>query len=196
MKKTIFSIALMAVFSLFTLGAAAQGTVKGVIVDQSSNESLIGASVVQVGTTNGTVTNANGEFTLTLVEGSSRIEISFIGYVTQRVDVAGKQDLGTILLEASSISVEDIVVTGYGIIDLSADRMTPIASTIVDRLEIQSKAVGNVEFPEVMKNTPNVYVANQAGGFGDGQMFVRGFDQSNTAFLVNGQPINGMEDGK
>src|SRR5690606_37563655 len=42
---------------------------------------------------------------------------------------------------------------------------------------------------------PSVYVANQAGGFGDSEMFLRGFDQSNTAFLLNGQPINGMEDG-
>ncbi|MEN8117798.1 MAG: carboxypeptidase-like regulatory domain-containing protein [Bacteroidota bacterium] len=196
MKKTILSIVFVAVFSLFSLATYAQGTLKGKVVDAETSETLIGTSVVQIGTTNGTVTDANGEFTLTLIEGSSKIEISFIGYVTQRIDVAGKQDLGTILLESSSISVEDIVVTGYGIIDLAGDRMTPIASTIVDRIEIQSKAVGNVEFPEVMKNTPNVYVANQAGGYGDAQMFMRGFDQSNTAFLLNGQPINGMEDGK
>src|SRR5690606_39385281 len=55
---------------------------------------------------------------------------------------------------------------------------------------------GNVEFPEILKNTPSVYVSNQSGGFGESQMFVRGFDQTNTAFLLNGQPINGMEDGK
>ncbi|HZH69942.1 MAG TPA: TonB-dependent receptor, partial [Flavobacteriaceae bacterium] len=53
-----------------------------------------------------------------------------------------------------------------------------------------------VEFTEVMKNTPSVYVSNQAGGFGDSQMFLRGFEQVNTAFLLNGQPINGMEDGR
>src|SRR5690606_36980405 len=46
-----------------------------------------------------------------------------------------------------------------------------------------------------MKNIPSVFITNQAGGFGDSQNFLRGFDQSNTAYLLNGQPINGMEDG-
>ena len=195
MKKALFSIVLLAAFSLFSLASYAQ-TIKGVIVDAETNEALIGASIVQLGTTNGTVTNSNGEFSLTLQEGTKKIGISFIGYDIAQFDVSAKQNLGTISLVPSAVSLEDVVVVGSGVIDLAADRMTPIASTIVGRVEIQSKAVGNVEFPEIMKNTPNIYVANQAGGFGDGQMFVRGFDQSNTAFLLNGQPINGMEDGK
>lgn len=196
MKKAFFSIVLLAVFSLFTLTAASQGAVKGKVVDSETSEALIGASVVQVGTTNGTITNANGEFSFTLVEGTQKIGISFIGYDIIQLDATAGQDFGTISLVPSAVSLEDVVVIGSGIIDLAVDRMTPIASTVVGRIEIQSKAVGNVEFPEIMKNSPNVYVANQAGGFGDGQMFVRGFDQSNTAFLLNGQPINGMEDGK
>lgn len=196
MKKAILSIVLMAALNLFSLAIYAQGTVNGVVVDSETNEALIGASIVQVGTTNGTVTNANGEFFLTLKEGTQKLGITFIGYDPFQIDVKGKKDLGTISLTPSAVSLEDVVIVGSGIIDLAADRMTPIASTVVSKIEIQSKAVGNVEFPEIMKNTPNVYVANQAGGFGDGQMFVRGFDQSNTAFLLNGQPINGMEDGK
>jgi hypothetical protein len=195
MKKTILATALIAVFSLFAFTVNAQETVKGKVVDAESNEPLIGASVVQVGTTNGTVTTATGDFSLTLKDGTQKIAISFIGYDAKVVQVSAGQNLGSINLEPSAISLEDIVVVGSGVIDLSADRMTPIASTVINRIEIQSKAVGNIEFPEVMKNTPNVYVTNQAGGFGDGQMFLRGFDQSNTAFLLNGQPINGMEDG-
>jgi len=93
------------------------------------------------------------------------------------------------------ILLSETVIVGKGVIDLEEDRKTPVAVSTIKREEIQDKAVGNVEFPEVMKNTPSVYVANQAGGFGDSEMFVRGFDQSNTAFLLNGQPINGMEDG-
>lgn len=200
MKKTIFATALMAVFSLFSLASVAQGTVKGEVVDADSNEPLVGASVVVKGTSNGTVTNEDGEFSLTVRAGENTILISFIGYDRYQLQVnvpdGQTKDLGNVTLKASAISLEDVVVVGSGVIDLAEDRVTPIASTVVDRIEIQTKAVGNVEFPEVMKNTPNVYVTNQAGGFGDGQMFVRGFDQSNTAFLLNGQPINGMEDGK
>src|SRR5699024_623267 len=88
------------------------------------------------------------------------------------------------------------VIVGHGIIDMASDRQTPIAVSTITSADIQSKAVGNVEFPEVMKSTPSVYVSNQSGGFGDSQMFLRGFEQTNTALLLNGQPINGMEDGK
>lgn len=93
------------------------------------------------------------------------------------------------------IILSDAVIVGRGVIDLEEDRKTPVATSTILKQEIQDKAVGNVEFPEIMKNTPSVYVANQTGGFGDSQMFLRGFDQTNTAFLLNGQPINGMEDG-
>lgn len=93
------------------------------------------------------------------------------------------------------VLLSETVIVGRGVIDLEEDRKTPVAVSTILKQEIQDKGVGNVEFPEVMKNIPSVYVANQAGGFGDSQMFVRGFDQSNTAFLLNGQPINGMEDG-
>ncbi|MFV0304931.1 MAG: TonB-dependent receptor [Moheibacter sp.] len=91
--------------------------------------------------------------------------------------------------------LKEAVIVAKGIIDLEEDRKTPVAVSTIKRQEIQDKAIGNVEFPEIMKNTPSVYVAGQSGGFGDSKMFLRGFDQSNTAYLLNGQPINGMEDG-
>ncbi len=53
-----------------------------------------------------------------------------------------------------------------------------------------------MELPEIAKATPSIYVTNQAGGYGDAEVWTRGFDQTNTAFLLNGQPINGMEDGR
>lgn len=94
-----------------------------------------------------------------------------------------------------SILLSETVIVGKGLIDLEEDRKTPVAVSTIMKQEIQDKAVGNVEFPEILKNTPSVYVGGQQGGFGDSKMFLRGFDQSNTAYLLNGQPINGMEDG-
>lgn len=96
---------------------------------------------------------------------------------------------------SADVQLEATVIVGKGVIDLEEDRKTPVAVSTITKYEIQDKAVGNVEFPEILKNTPSVYVAGQPGGFGDGKMFLRGFDQSNTAYLLNGQPINGMEDG-
>lgn len=102
----------------------------------------------------------------------------------------------SIFWEDDDIILSETVIIGKGVIDLEEDRKTPVAVSTITKQEIENWGQGNVEFPEVMKSTPSVFVANQAGGFGDSEMFLRGFDQTNTAFLLNGQPINGMEDGK
>jgi outer membrane receptor for Fe3+-dicitrate len=91
--------------------------------------------------------------------------------------------------------LEEIVLIGGGVIDLAEDRVTPVASSTIKSEEIQKK-VGNLDITNVLLNTPSVYVSSQGRGFGDTRISIRGFDQTNTAFMLNGQPINGMEDGK
>jgi hypothetical protein len=91
--------------------------------------------------------------------------------------------------------LEEVVIVGKGLIDLAKDRKTPIAVSTIKAAEIQAK-VGTMDVTQAFVNTPSVYVSGQAGGFGDSRISVRGFQQDNTAFLLNGQPINGMEDGK
>ena len=91
--------------------------------------------------------------------------------------------------------LQEVVIVGKGVIDLAKDRKTPIAVSTIKAAEIQAK-VGTADVTQVLVNTPSVYVAGQSGGFGDSRISVRGFQQDNTAFLLNGQPINGMEDGK
>lgn len=172
------------------IGLDAQ-SVKGKVVD-SNNEPLIGASVILKNTTNGTITDVDGMFMLNDVPEGSMIEVSYVGYATSAFAVSG-MDMGTLTVEQESSVLESVVITG--VVDIVKDRKTPVAVSTIGIREIQAKSVGNVEFPEVMKNTPSVYVSNQTG-FGDSQMFLRGFDQRNTAFLLNGQPINGMEDGR
>src|SRR5690606_9241216 len=81
-----------------------------------------------------------------------------------------------------------------GVIDVAEGRRTPIAVSTIKGPEIEEK-IGSRDITGVMVNTPSVYVTSESSGFGDTQMYTRGFDQSNTAFLLNGQPINGMEDG-
>ena len=176
-----------------------QQIITGTVIDSESKQPLPGANVLESGTTLGTVTDFDGKFTLETLSKSGSISISFIGFDTKRVTfsaVNGKADLGTIELAVDADALAEVLVVGRGVVDLAHDRQTPIAVSTITAAEIQSKGVGNVEFPEVIKSTPSVYVSNQSGGFGDSQMFLRGFDQTNTAFLLNGQPINGMEDGK
>ncbi|MBD0779484.1 TonB-dependent receptor [Maribacter sp. ANRC-HE7] len=181
---------------LMTAMAFSQETITGTILDGETSDPLPGASIVVKGTTKGATTDFDGKFSLSVTDGSGTLVISYMGYVTKNVAFKSAGSLGSISLEPDAEQLGEVVVVGSGIIDLAGSRQTPIAVSTITVAEIQTKGVGNVEFPEIMKNTPNVYVSNQAGGFGDSQMYLRGFSQSNTAFLLNGQPINGMEDGK
>ena len=91
--------------------------------------------------------------------------------------------------------LEEVVLIGGGVIDLAEDRNTPVAVSTIKGSDIQKK-IGAQDITMTLVNTPSVYVSGQGGGFGDTRIAVRGFEQDNTAYMLNGQPINGMEDGK
>jgi len=192
MTKIYFAVA---AFFLSAV-AFAQVTLSGTVLDGEVGGPLPGANVLLRGTSLGVSADFDGNFTLEVPQQSGTLVISYIGFVPQQVSFNGSANLGNITLQADAEELEGVVVIGSGLIDLARDRQTPIAVSSIPAAEIQTKGIGNVEFTEVMKNTPNVYVSNQAGGFGDSQIFLRGFDQVNTAVLLNGQPINGVEDGR
>lgn len=83
----------------------------GVIKD-SNGEPIIGASVIEVGTTNGTVSDLNGKFTLSSVRGNE-IQLSFIGYITQTVKIGNKTQFNLILKEDTQ-TLNEVVVVGFG----------------------------------------------------------------------------------
>lgn len=89
--------------------------------------------------------------------------------------------------------LEEVVVASR-VIDVAKARVTPVAVSTIKASEISLK-VGNLEFPEIMNSTPGVYATKAGGGYGDSRINLRGFDQRNTSFLINGQPVNDMENG-
>lgn len=93
-----------------------------------------------------------------------------------------------------NVNLGETLIIGKGVIDLQDDRKTPIAATTIKKDILETK-VGSADITQAFVNTPSVYVAGQSGGFGESRIVTRGFDQSNTAFLFNGQPINGMDNG-
>lgn len=187
--------AITAIFIFACLPLLAQNVLTGTVYDSEENLPLPGVNVIVDGTSDGTTTDFDGKFEITTNQDAGALQVSYIGYSSQQIKFEGSKDFGKILLEPNSEALEDVVVFADGLIDIASDRRTPVAVSTIKKRTIQSK-IGNQEFPEIMKNTPSVYVNNQAGGYGDGAVYVRGFDQTNTAFLLNGQPINGMEDGR
>ena len=190
MKKMYFAIA---AFLLTAIGFS-QGTITGSVVDGDFGDPLPGANIMVQGTTTGVAADFDGNFTIEVSQSSGTLVISYIGFISKKVNFTTVGNIGTISLNPDAQELEGGVIVGSGIIDLAEDRQTPIAVSTIKAREIREKT-GNWDLPELLKSTPSVQNV-KGGGFGDGQMFLRGFDQTNTAFLLNGQPINGMEDGK
>ncbi len=187
MKKLFTFILLLAAVAGFSQ------SIMGTVLDAETDEPLIGASVLLQGTTIGTITDVDGKFMLANVpEGNYTLQISYTGYETMDVpvSVSGKVDVGTVRLGFDAIGLKEINVVASS----AVDRKTPVAVSVVGSAEIEAK-VGNREFPQVLNSTPSVYATRGGGGFGDARINVRGFDQRNTAVLINGIPVNDMENG-
>ena len=183
--KQLFMLTVM-VFSSLNIFAQ----INGKVVDSSTGNELIGASVYLEGNTRGTSTNVSGEFSLD-AEPSGNLVVSFIGYET--LTLPAKTDMGTISLEMTALGLDEASVI-VNVVDFAQVRETPVAVSTIGPSEIALK-VGNMEFPEIMNRTPGVYATKQGGGYGDSRISLRGFDQRNTSFLINGQPVNDMENG-
>lgn len=100
-------------FALFAfVGANAQSTVSGVVTDATNGEPIPGVTVMEVGTSNGTMTSVDGSFSLS-VNAETTLKFSFIGYDSQEATVTPGNQV-TIQLHTSSTDIEEVVVIGYG----------------------------------------------------------------------------------
>lgn len=171
-----------------------QGLLEGKVVDTESGEPLIGATIAIKGTTKGTATELDGNFSLEAEAGTHVVEITYVGYLEKEIEVTVNNEettsLGEIDLQPDAIGMEEVRVVA----DFAKDRETPIAVSKVDPIQIEEK-LGTKEFPEIVKTTPSVYATKQGGGFGDSRLNIRGFGQENVAVLINGVPVNDMENG-
>ena len=109
----VFSPCLVNEMNAVTNNVYQARTVKGTVVD-SNGEPVIGASVKVVGTTNGAVTDLDGNFVLANVAKNATVEISYIGYVSQKVSVVGKTSV-SVTLQEDHRALEEVVVVGYGV---------------------------------------------------------------------------------
>ena len=189
MKNWLFSGLLFLVITT----AFSQGKITGTITDGQS--SLPGANVAIKGLAVGVSTDFDGKFSINTTVDSGELVISFIGFEPKKIKFSvangATKNLGTIVLTSNSNELEEIVVTS-SVIDVAKDRKTPVAVSTIKASEIQEK-LGSQEFPEILVNTPSVYATKGGGGFGDARINIRGFDQRNIAVMVNGVPVNDME---
>ena len=141
---------------LFPMGALAQNVVKGTVNDEAG-EPVIGATVKVQGTPKGSITDFDGKFSIEAASNAT-LEISYVGYVTQKVKVAGKNDI-TVVLKEDAQMLNDVVVIGYGTMKKS-DISGSVAS--VNTTEMMKRAPTNIA-QGLQGAAPGVIVTMQDG---------------------------------
>jgi hypothetical protein len=164
----------------------AQMTVSGTVTDASTGNALAGANVVVDGTDIGGAADADGGYTLSNVPNGATITASMIGYT----DASATAE-GTVNFALTSSAIE---MSGLNVIANRVDAKSSIAYTDVSPEDLDLR-LGARGIPQALSLTPNVYVETNGGGYDDENIAVRGFTDNYTSFLINGIPVNDMENG-
>lgn len=187
-KRTIW-ILVMILSSFVYVANAQQKNVQGLVVDPSG-EPIIGASVVVKGTTNGTITDFDGKFTLSNVPSNGTITITYIGYKGQDIPVAGKNTLKVTLAEDAE-TLDEVVVVGYG-----TQKKSDVTGSMVSvgAEELKSRPTANVfEAMQGKAAGVDIRTSDRPGEMGD--VFIRGIRSLNASssplYVVDGVPLNG-----
>ncbi len=177
-----------------TMNVFAAGTVSGKVLSSVGNEPLIGANVTVVGTKLGAITNSNGEFTINEVKaGKHTVRASYMGYNPMEKTIVLKDgetinltfNLGEITIESRAINV---------VASRAVNRETPVAFSNISKQQLADE-LGSRDIPMILNTTPGVYATETGGGAGDSRINIRGFDQRNVSVMINGVPVNDMENG-
>ncbi len=165
--------------------------VSGTVTSAQTGENLIGANVYVKGLAVGAATDADGKYEFNLPKGSYTILCSYIGFEAAQllnVNVTNNMELDFQLKDYEfSLSVTVLA-------DRARERETPVAFTNIDKKDMEMQ-LGSQDIPLILNTTPSVYSTNQGGGAGDARINVRGFNQRNVAIMINGVPVNDMENG-
>lgn len=184
-----YTLSVWCLLFFFSIGMFAQQlTVKGNVKD-ATGEPVIGASVLVKGTTNGTITDFDGNFELPNVESDASIEITFVGYLPQTLK-ASSSPLNVILKEDTK-TLDEVVVVGYGVQKKSVVTAS-IAKVSADDLSASSP----VRVDNALKGLASGVTVTSASGQpgAAAQIRVRGvgtINNSDPLYIVDGMPIEG-----
>ncbi|WP_294964518.1 TonB-dependent receptor [uncultured Flavobacterium sp.] len=166
-------------------------TIEGKITD-ATGMSLPGVNINEKGTKNGTSTDFEGSFKINVSNSKAVLIISYLGFQTQEVSVAGKTKINVSLAEQSN-ALTEVVVVGYGSVkktDLTGSVSTISAATITER---------NTTSPleAIQGSTPGVQISSASGRAGDGyKVVIRGNNSlvgSSPLYIVDGVPVDNID---
>lgn len=171
-----------------------QGGVKGTVKSRTDDKVLTGATITLLGTKLGAITDAKGNFEIKdVAAGNYVLRASYVGFEPEEINIVIKDKQIAII----NISLKEFYIESEAISVVASRaefRETPIAFSNITKEDLDFK-LGNRELPTILNETPGVYATESGGGYGDSRINVRGFDQRNLAVMINGVPVNDMENG-
>ena len=193
MKLTFSGFRTMMLSALLLAGMAVQARVVSGTVKDQTGETIISASVVVKGTTIGTVTDFDGNYTLEVPDGADVLVFSYIGMKTQEINITG--DVMNVVLSENSEVLEEVVVTGYGTTK-KRDVVTSVASVSADQL----KDIPVASAAEALQGKLSGVTVTTTEGSPDADVKIRvrggtSLTQSNDPlYIVDGMPVSSISD--
>lgn len=166
-----------------------QGTVSGTVTDADGN-ALPGANVVVEGTSSGAAATLSGAYSIDLPNGTYTVTASVVGHnkSSTTVKIQNSNESANFTLASSSVALG-----GVDVLANRVDNTNAISYDDYTKADIDFR-LGGRGLPKALSTLPSVFVEN-GGGWDDENVYVRGFDDRYTAYLINGVPMNDMENG-
>ena len=180
-------------FIFFTFISISQVTIKGKITDSKTKEPIVGAKI-SYAPSKGVLSDFDGNFSFLAEKGVKyELKISYLGFLPQTIVVTASDNNPQIncLLVNEVKEVDEVQVEGK----IAKLRETPVAFSNLSAKQI-GEELGTRDIPMILNSTPGAYATESGGGVGDARVSIRGFDQRNIAVLVDGVPVNDMENGQ
>lgn len=172
-----------AIMLIVSIGVSAQQAVSGVVTEAGTGEPIIGASVLEDGTTNGTITDFDGNFTLTVAQGAN-LKVSYVGFKT--LIVAASENMKIVLQEDAEI-LEEVVVTGY-----TTQRKADLtgAISVVSASDLQKQQENN-PMKALQGRVPGVNISADGNPSGSATIRIRGvgtLNDQDPLYIIDGVP--------
>ena len=196
----ILSVLLLSVLCCSAAVAQQNVTVTGVVTNEAK-QPIVGATVIQEGTSRGATTDSKGRFTLNISDRNATLQVSFIGMATQSVPVSGKTSL-EIVLKEEAVSVDEVVVTALGI--KREAKALGYAVSSVGKEDLTAGRESNIMQAMIGKVAGVDISTTTAGPTGSSRVLIRGNSQLSGSnlplYVIDGMPVDNSQlqgaDGK
>lgn len=163
-------------------------SLSGMVMDSKSGDPIAGANIIVDGSDAGAAADEDGKYSIDGVEIGASVTASAIGYEDITLFADSSELNFSLVQKILELSALDVIAPK------ATFRETPVAFSDVSKEELELR-LGSRDLSMIFNEVPGAYASMTGGGAGDSRVSIRGFDQRNMAIMINGVPVNDMENG-